>query len=135
METPDPPRPAQRDEDIFPADAGEQQHRAADGGQQNGRAAVRFNKNQPEHQRDDQHAGQNHAASPSVHLPLETVAIPREHDDQRELGKFGRLKAHAVEIEPAVRAVDFSADVAARAPARAKSGPEEKIGQANFFSS
>ena len=48
--------------DVFPADAGEQQHRAADGGQQNGRAAVGFNENQTEHQRDED-AGQNDAAA------------------------------------------------------------------------
>ena len=39
------------------------------------------------------HAGKNNPAFERVHLALVTVAIPREHDDQRDLGKFGRLEA------------------------------------------
>ena len=59
----------------------------------------------------DEHAGQNDAAIPSMHVPLATISIPRQQDDEREFGEFGGLKAQAVEIEPAARAVDFSADV------------------------
>ena len=95
---------------IFPADPGDEQHRAADGGEQDGGAAVRFNEDQAEHQRDER-AGKNDAAFPGLHLPLVTVAIPRQQDDERDFCQFGRLKAHAVEIEPAARAIDFPADV------------------------
>ena len=45
----------------------------------------------PSADRDDD-AGENDPAFERVHLPLRTVAIPGEHDDERDLDEFGRLK-------------------------------------------
>ncbi len=95
---------------ILQTDTGDEQHRAADGGEQDRCAAIRFNEDQTEHQRNER-AGKNDAAFPGLHLPLVTVAIPCKHDDQRDFSELGRLKTHAVKIKPAACAIDFSADV------------------------
>ena len=47
----------------------------------------------------------NDSALPSVHFSLITVAIPREHDDERDFGEFGRLDGEMAAANPAVRAV------------------------------
>jgi hypothetical protein len=98
-----------RNEDVHPTNSGNEQHRAAHGRQQDGGAAIRFNKNQAEHC-GNQQTGHDHAAFPSLHQPLAVVAIPSEHDDERELGKFGGLQAHSGKDEPAVCAVDVLGD-------------------------
>jgi hypothetical protein len=81
----------------------------ADGCQQNGGSAVRFDENQTEH-RGNQQARQNHAPFQGMHESLAALAIPGKHDDEREFAKFGRLQAHSRKNEPAPGAVDDPRD-------------------------
>ena len=97
-------------QNVKPAHAGEQQHRAADGREQDGLAAVRFDENQTENHGDER-AGKNDSAGERVHLPLITVAITGERDDERDFGKFGGLQREAEFLDPAMRAVAGVADV------------------------
>ncbi len=78
----------------FQRTSGDKQHRTADGREQNRRATIGFNENQSQHER-DQHAREHNPVFKGVHFPLIAFGIPREHDDERQLGEFGRLEAHS----------------------------------------
>src|SRR5580693_7659215 len=95
---------------MHPARPGHKQHRAPNSGEEDSRATVGLNKDQTEYQRDDG-TRQKDTAFPGLHMALAAIAIPRHDDNERNLGKFRRLVAEAVKIEPAAGAVDFPADM------------------------
>ena len=89
---------------MFQLHAGNQQHDSADGGEQNCLAAVGFDKNQTENQA-DKNSRKKNSAFERVHLPLRQIAIPREHDDERDFGEFGRLEGKVTATNPTMRAM------------------------------
>src|SRR5258708_11785198 len=70
-----------RNKNMFPANSGDQQHRSADGGKKDSRAAIRLHENHSENYR-AKGGGKKNSTFEGLHLPLITVAIPREHDDK-----------------------------------------------------
>ena len=121
-----------RRDNVFPTDAGNEQHRATDGGKQNGCATVGFNKNQTEYQSNED-ARQNDAAYRRVHVPLAMVSIPCQQNDKRDFPELGRLKAHAVKMNQR-RAPLIFLPICGTSTSRSKNAATMKIGQASFLS-
>ena len=95
---------------MQPANSRENEHRAADRREQDGRAAIGFNKDQSE---DGGNDGDWKKNSPfeGVHLALVTVAIPREHDDERDFDDFRRLKGGTRQPDPTAGTVELHSDM------------------------
>ena len=89
--------PRRRQQDVPPAYACHQQQDPADRPQQDGRAAVRFHKDQAQDQRDEQARDQD-SPFERLHLPLAPVAIPSQRNHQPDFAEFGRLKHQGAEL-------------------------------------
>ena len=96
--------------DVQKTRAGDQEHHAADGGEQHGGADIGFLKQQRENG-DHPEARIQDARFEPRHRPLEPFAIPRQREDERHLHELGRLQTEPAVPDPSSSAFLRDANV------------------------